>query len=285
MTLKPVLPALGLLGVVASVASAQTPSGPSFSLVFREVAFSACVDFLMDPAAATRQLDPGYRIIPAGSFTPLAPVLRREIEGDTVHIGWVAAQVCFIESPAISVEGTVLTPDKKMGGQEVVGYWAIAASRSDASFRPDQWFAVNLWTNDWHLDRLSNTAYIPMSVFKRALAPIPESNNHHYEIRIGKTVLSWDGGLIGRDSTETTTSLESDLVFEGERGIPWSATVQTRPRWNRSLPGIFRVEGKDDMAKALKASPIRIFGPMRFGGDARIDFYRKGASGASGSGG
>ncbi len=274
MTLRGWWPAVGLLGALATSASAQTPTGPGFSWVLRGVEFSACVEFLMDPVQATKQLQPGYQVVTAAGVAALSPVLRREVTADSVFAGWVPAQVCFMEAPAMTAGDAVFTPGKKMGALEVVGYWAIAATRPGGTAGLDQWFVAELWTNDWQVRRQTEAAFIPVSVIKHSLAPVPESSRHHFSVTVRKTVLSWDGQFAGRDSTETTEPRQSSQVFDGLRGIHWNATESFRPQWTRSLPGVFRVDGKDDLANALKASPIRMFGPMYWGGDARVDFSR-----------
>ncbi len=274
MTLGRLLASVGLLGAVAAPALAQAPAGPGYLWSFTGVEFSACVDFLVEPTLAGRQLDPGYQVIPAASFGALTPVLRREIEGDTVHAAWVPSRVCFIEGPQVTIGDNLLTPEKKMEGQEVVGYWAIAARRADGSPSSDQWFVAQFWTNDWRLRKQTEAQFIPVGMLKRSRRPIPESNRHRYEIKIGKTVLSWDGQLAGRDSTAASDPGQSSLIFQGTRSIQWKAAVSSQPIWTRTLPGVFRVEGKDDLAVALRASPIRMFGPMYWGGPARVEFTR-----------
>jgi hypothetical protein len=114
-----------------------------------------------------------------------------------------------------------------------------------------------------------------MAVFKRGLVAVPETVNHRYEVKIGKTVLSWSGQLLGRDSTPAAEPpAQTNLMLEGERQIRWNGTVTMTPQWTRFLPGVFNVQGKDDLAEALKASPIRMFGPMYWGGEARMEFTR-----------
>lgn len=274
MTLRPVLSALGLLGLLASSASAQGSAGPSFSLVLRGVTFSACVQFLVDPVEASKDLEDGYQIVPARSFPGLSPVLQREIEGDSVHGGWVPAQVCIYEAPSVSAGGGVLQAEGKMGNRQLVGYWGLGARRVGGNAAEGQWYAAALYTNDWHLERQAKTVYIPMTIVKRSMSPVPESTRHRYEVKLGKTTLTWDGEIGGRDSAQASTSIDASLVFTGLRDIQWHAVASSRPDWTRNLPGLFRVEGKDDLAKALKASPIRMFGPMFWGGDARLDFAR-----------
>jgi hypothetical protein len=275
MTPRRILPVLALLGLLAGSASAQASAGPGYSWVFHEVGFSACVDFLMDPVFAAKQLAPGFRIVPAASVTGLSPVLSREIAGDSVHLAWVPSRVCFLEGPTMTAGTTVLVPDAKIGSSEVVAFWAIAATRTEGVPREDEWFAVTLWANDWHAQKVTESAFIPVKMFKRSFAPVPESTRHLYQAHFGKTVLSWEGNLSDRDSTEVADSTAMHLGFTGKRNIAWAADVRLRPRWTRTLPGAFRVSGKDDLAKALQASPIRFFGPMDWGGDALVEFTRR----------
>lgn len=274
MRVGTLLASLGLLGVLAAPAMGQqSGSGDPSGLVWtlHGVEFAACVEFLIDPAQAAGLLGAGFSAVPASRFTPLSPVLQREVAGTAALGAWVASRLCFVESRSISVGDRRYSMDDD---REVVGYWGIAATRSAGAPRLDQWYMARLWANDWHVEKLTEAAYIPMAVFKRALDPVPESANHRYEIKIGKTILSWSGQVVGRDSTAATTSPPAGLVFDGHRHIPWNATVSAEPQWTRFLPGVFNVQGKDELAEALKASPIRMFGPMYWGGDAKVEFSR-----------
>jgi hypothetical protein len=274
VTLKHTLPALGLLGALATSAPAQEATGSGYVWVLRGVTFSACVDFLVDRDMAEKQLTPGFQVVPAGSFAPLSPVLRREIDGDSARSALIPAQVCVIESPTMNAGDGLYSPTTKMGGSEAVVYWAIAAMRAGATPTFDQWFVADYWTNDWRVRKQTESAFVPVSTFKRAMVAVPETSNHGYSITIGKTVLSWTGELAGRDSLASTDTGAVTQIFDGKRTIKWTATVYASPQWTRHLPGVFHVEGKNDLAKALKSSPIRMFGPMYWGGDVRIEFTR-----------
>lgn len=266
----------GLLGLLAAPLSAQRPGQPipaALEWTLRGVEFAACVDFLMAPEAAEKQLDEGYRAVPAASATSLHPALQREVASNATYAQWVPSRVCTIESKFMAVGERLAEPDEKQQ-REVVGYWGIAATRTDSAPHYDRWFAVHLWANDWHVERYTESSYIPVDLFKRALDSVPETTRHHYEVRIGKTILSWDGQLVGRDSTALQTPAPTTLIFDGQRGTRWIAEVTTQLQWQRLLPGVFRVQGKDDLAEALQASPIRMFGPMAWGGDARVAFHR-----------
>ncbi|MEZ4413594.1 MAG: hypothetical protein R2910_11465 [Gemmatimonadales bacterium] len=274
MTPRRILPALGLLGALATSAPAQDAAGSGYVWAFRDVSFSACVDFLMDREAAEKQLAAGFQVIPASSFTPLSPALSREVEGDSAKSAMIPAQFCIIEAPAMTSGDALYSPTNKMGMQEAVGYWGIAATRAGSAPTFDRWFVAGYWTNDWRVQKKTQAAFIPVKVFKRKFVPVPETSRQSYSVSIGKTAISWTGEMVGRDSTADTEAGSTSQMFEGRRTINWNATVHTSPRWTRTLPGVFHVEGKDDLAKALKGSPIRMFGPMQWGGEARIEFYR-----------
>jgi hypothetical protein len=275
MTLPRLLPALALLGALATPASSQSQAGPVYVWAFQGVTFSACVDFLMDSGMAAGQLAQGYQAIPAANFVSLAPVLRREIERDTILRGWIPAQVCFVEAPTMTSGDALLTPEGKMGTREMLGYWAIAGSRTGVASAPDGWFVAQYWTNDWRMQKRTEAAFIPMSVVKRKMVLVPESTNTEYAVTIGKTVLSWKGQMAGRDSTAYAEPRTATQIFTGKRSLEMTATVTATPQWSRTLPGVFHVAGKDDLAMALKGSPIRMFGPMYWGGDARVEFIRQ----------
>jgi hypothetical protein len=102
---------------------------------------------------------------------------------------------------------------------------------------------------------------------------VPESTRDRYQVRIGKTMITWEGTLPA-DSGTVPEALGATLVFNGQRKTTWTAQAALSPLWTGPLAGILRVEGKDDLAKALQASPIRTFGPLYGGGDGRVEFSR-----------
>jgi hypothetical protein len=265
---------LALLGIVAAPASAQgRPGGAAaFSWVVKDLRLAACMDFLIEPSFAEKQVPEEYHLIPAGRFSALSPVLARELTGDSVHTAWIPASVCVLEGASVTA-GDQFVASNKPGESVMVAYWGIAATRATGEPRFDQLYVAEFWTSDWHIQKPSQDALVHVSTLKRSQVKLPESVNDRYELKIGKTVLTWDGQL-KRDSTATTGPLAAALLYDGQRGVRFTATVTGQPTWTRNPAGVFRVSGKDDLAKALQASPVRHFGPLFWGGDARVDFLR-----------
>jgi hypothetical protein len=52
------------------------------------------------------------------------------------------------------------------------------------------------------------------------------------------------------------------------------ARLTLTPEWTKAMVGSLRVEGKDDLAVAIKASPIRFVGPAVVGGGGELVFGR-----------
>jgi len=262
----------GLLGLVALPASAQSPSAPVFAWAVKDVSLAVCVNFLVAPPVAEKLLPDGYRAIPASHYSRLSPILAREIGGDSAQEGMIPASYCVLEGASVTA-GNELVASNQPGTPVMLAFWGVAAARNDVEGRFDQLFALEFWTSDWHVQKPTQASYIQISTLKRSFGRLPESENDRYEIRMGKTILTWDGQL-KRDSTAVTTPMEASLLYDGQRSIRFTAALSAQPAWTRNPAGVFRVTGKDDLAKTLQASPIRQFGPVYWGGDARVDFFR-----------
>ncbi|MGH9894252.1 MAG: hypothetical protein ACREA0_20165, partial [bacterium] len=94
-----------------------------------------------------------------------------------------------------------------------------------------------------------------------------------HEAKLGRTRLVWSGRPAG-DSTGVEQAFEESWQVKGISGALWKVRAVLRPDWSRPLVGFLSVEGKDDLAKMLKASPIRFVGPRYQGGRAELIFSR-----------
>ena len=53
-----------------------------------------------------------------------------------------------------------------------------------------------------------------------------------------------------------------------------SARLVLRPQWTKAMVGSLRIEGSDDFADAIKASPVRFVAPAILGGGGELTFGR-----------
>jgi hypothetical protein len=226
----------------------------------------------MDPASAAAQLEVGFQPTPASRVAGLRTPLKYVVGSDTAYANWVPAHLCFLDYASVTSGEHLIHPE---GGEQssMVGYWAIAARRVGAGNGGDEVAVVRWWTSHWRIRQTTELAYIPMKVVERTWGKVPESTRDRYAVRIGKTFVTWEGTLPSGPGAVPAPLAES-LVFDGQRKTAWTAHATLTPQWTRPLAGVLRVEGKDDLAKALQASPIRSFGPLYGGGDGRVEFQR-----------
>ena len=96
------------------------------------------------------------------------------------------------------------------------------------------------------------------------------SSDDRFEVKVGKTLITWDGRL----ASDTTRLKEPVTCVGGRPRRIGAGGVQVKSRSDAgllaSMVGALKVEGKDDFAKALKASPTRFAGPAYQGGEGVV---------------
>jgi len=228
-----------------------------------------CVRFLMDPAAARKQVRPGTRLIRADQDQTLHLVLRSVISEQTNFAPWTPASLCLFYSDAIRLGGRRLG-SKDARKKQMLGVWTVAASEEGGARRD---IVLDLFGASAELVRAAERGGVKVREAGSAVSKAPATGNDLYDVRVGKTRLIWNGRAAG-DTTPVGQPLEHLWLTRGASGTFWRVKATFRPAWTRSLVGVLTVEGKDDLAKALKASPTRFVGPLYLGGEGELRFSR-----------
>jgi hypothetical protein len=273
------------LGVVAAVQLAATSSlaaqqdeaeGKTWQLGGLRKVF--CVQLLMDPAAkALKDLPTGYRPVPASEATDLHVSLRGVVEGQPEFAAWSPSRLCFDAVDTVRTDDYTLA-DRSGRHPQLFATWTVLASGPGG---PPGDVALKLFSNS---DRLIRSARLAGQEVREArllvgLVPAEDENGvpsseERFQVKVGKTLITWDGRPV-RDSSAikepvrrswSTTSLRGGGIATGE--------VVLSPAYERAMAGSLKVDGKDDFAKALKASPTRFAGPVYIGGAGSIAFHR-----------
>jgi hypothetical protein len=229
-----------------------------------------CVRFLVDPSLARRALHGGARLLPASQDETLHPALRSVIDGQPEFAAWAPSSLCLYYGDAVSVSG------RRFGSRDprkrqMIGVWTVAASESGRRTRQD--LALDLFGVGGELVQAAGSAKVKVSEAQSTVSKVPSTDNELYEVKIGKTRLTWNGRAVG-DSIRVEQPIRESWLAKGSSGTVWRVNATLRPEWSRSVVGVLRVEGKDDLAKALKASPIRFVGPVYEGGGGELRFSR-----------
>jgi hypothetical protein len=273
------LAATAALVVSASPVRAQDSNGSdkaTKSWQLNELRNGFCIQFLVDPAQAAGKLPKGNRPLPASQAQNLHPALRSVVEGQPEFAGWAPSSLCLFYFALVEVDGDQVR-DRNPSKSPMLGFWTVAAADSLSGKRQD--VALEVVTNSGHLESSAGQAGLEIRSIRSSFGPVPPdeegqtSGEDRYQIRIRKTQIIWDGRT-GSDSTRPKESVVQSWKAPGKRGGWVNGDLALTANWSRAMIGSLKVEGKDDLAKLLKASPIRFVGPVYQGGTGSLQFSR-----------
>ena len=101
---------------------------------------------------------------------------------------------------------------------------------------------------------------------------VPETQEDRYTLRYGKTTVRFDGHA-APDTMSSPGTISQVWWTEGDASTVWRGATILHPSSTHALVGALTIEGKGDLADALKASPIRLVGPVHSGGDGEVTFF------------
>jgi hypothetical protein len=121
--------------------------------------------------------------------------------------------------------------------------------------------------------RLAETSLIRMEHAEQAIGKVPEGTDDRYRVEMGRTIITWDGHLAGDSAGVAPQSVQTWHTLNS-RGARIRAQVTLTPQMQQNVAGSLQIAGNDDLAKSLRASPIRMVGPLYWGGAESITFVR-----------
>ena len=238
---------------------------------------SVCVHFLMDSVQADKELPREYRTVRAADFPDLAPALKTLIAGEPEYQGWVPAQWCSFYYDQLKVGDQSMgdaTPD--LDHTQYLGAYLIGAVPALDAATPatPSYYIATLRTPNWRWIRLAETSFIKMEFAERSIGKVPEGTDDRFRVEMsGRTVITWDGHLAG-DSAFAAPRAEQTWYTLNSRGARIRAQVTLTPEKRQNIAGSLQIAGNDPVAKSLRASPIRMVGPLSWGGSGTLSFAR-----------
>lgn len=236
-----------------------------------------CVQLLLDPASpALQDLPTGYRPVPASEAADLHVSLRSVVDGQPEFAAWSPSRLCFDAMDTVYTDAFTLA-DRSGRHPQLFASWTVLAA---APGSPPGDVALKLYSNS---DRLIRSARLAGQVVREArlvvgLVPAEDENGvpsseERFQVKMGKTVITWDGSA-ARDSSVVREPVRRSWTMTGARDGLSVGEVVLSPASQRAMVGALKVDGKDDIAKALRASPTRFAGPVYRGGAGSIVFRR-----------
>jgi hypothetical protein len=228
------------------------------------------VRFLVDPKRAAGDLKQGFLLVRADQDETLHSALRQVVQSQPEFAPWVPSSLCFYYTDAVQVGGRrIAERDPRIA--QMVGIWSLAAVEQGSGARRD--LVLDMYASRERLRTAAAANLVQLHEAEAGFRAATDTSGTEYRQTIGKTQLVWSGRTTG-DSSRIERPIVEAWRVPGVRGVTWSAQLSLSPAWARGLAGSLRVEGKGDLAKALKASPIRFVGPFYRGGGGELRFTR-----------
>lgn len=263
---------LALAACCASSAGAQTGTQVKEERVWGLEGLRAgyCVRFLVDPEMAARQLKEGFLLLRADRDEALHPALRQVVQSQPEFGSWAPSSICFYYTDAVRVGGRRIA-EKNPRIAQMVGIWSLGSVEQGTGARRD--LMLDMYASRERLRTAAAAHLVPLHQAEVGFTPPTDTSGTEYRQKIGKTQLIWSGRTAG-ESTRVDTPIVDTWQLSGLKGVTWAAKLALSPNSARPLVGSLQVEGKGDLAKALKASPIRFVGPFYRGGGGELRFTR-----------
>jgi hypothetical protein len=239
-----------------------------------------CVHLLVDSATVAEDLPPEFQLLRADQAEDIHPSLRTVIESQPNFASWSPSSFCLYYLDAIDA-GPVRVESSNPQKAPMLGMWTVGAIEVASGSRRD--VALQLVTNSGRLQRAGGAAGVRIREIRSSVGKVPENQDEpepvtpdraepddRYQLKIGKTVLTWDGHPAA-DSTRMEEAISRHWVTSG-REVAGKVTLSAQ--WRRALIGSLRIEGKDAFARALKGSPTRFVGPLYQGGAGELALSR-----------
>ena len=223
-----------------------------------------CIHFLVDPALAGGLPFGGTALATAGDAPALHPAVRTLVAGSPEYSAWIPSSLCLYQFASVTTPSGAVTDRSDPQGFLV---WSSPAATAGAPA------PAEIMVSNGRLARQSSQPQVGFGRFELGRAPIPETAKEELVLKVGKTLLTWQGRM-GTDSAVVQAPEEMTWRVDGSQGSVWTARARVGGRTERAMIGALRVEGKGDLAQMLGASPIRFAGPVKVGGEGRVEFTR-----------
>ena len=203
--------------------------------------------------------------------------MRSVVAHQPEFAGWTPSKICMYYMETVDV-GSLTVTERDPEKAPMIGIWSLSAVQGGGNTAQD--VALRLFTNNGRLERAAEISGLDLRRVRSEVKEIPNENDAaappigvRRTVRLNKTLLTWEGRQVS-DSAKAEGALTLLWRADSKRRGPMTARLALTPDWTKGMAGSLRVEGEDDFAEAVKASPIRFVGPAVMGGSGQLAFGR-----------
>lgn len=260
-----------LLGMVTAIARpvAAQDNPPFWRWVDARDGF--CIWYLADPAEAPGLLPPGVAPRPSAQTTQLPDILRRIVQDEPRFAAWIPGLVCVGRFAVVAANGEPVASMEREGRPVLYVLSALAAEGGGGG-DDLEWQLLELGLDAGPLERIANGLDLGPASRSLPVRQGVEGEDDQWALRLDGAELIWSGHRAGGSRVGSTQMMSFGYV--GRRNSVWRIDVQTAPAGEQDQVGSLRVEGRGELARALKSSPIRAVAALQAGGEATMTFRR-----------
>lgn len=236
-----------------------------------------CVWYLTDPELAPKFLPKGGVARTAATVEGLPPMLQRVVQDEPRFQSWVPAVLCIGRYASVQVDGRQMDRAKDPD-RPVLVTWQAIAMETPLGVQGAGWLLTHVGGDAPMLERAAGNSTVAFRGRElrndRVQGEQGEAIEDAWEFRVDGVKLFWNGRQVGDLRVGTTRTMS--FGYAGARTAIWGVEIESAPGQERTAIGSLRVEGKNDLATALKGSPVRAIGPAELGGRTTVTFRRPG---------
>ncbi|MFL5493334.1 MAG: hypothetical protein ACJ8DC_03010 [Gemmatimonadales bacterium] len=199
------------------------------------------------------------------------------LKGQPEFASWTPSRLCLYALDTLQAKDFTFA-NKKARKPLLFGVWTAAAAELAGGARRE--VALLVLSNNERLIHSAKAAGAQVRSVTLVVGKVPHGEEEdtvasatadRFQVKLGKTVVTWDGHA-SSDSTAAAGQMEEVawIAAPDHRG-PAAGRLVLRPRWSRVMIGSLRIIGKDEVATALKASPVHFVGPQYERGSGTLE--------------
>lgn len=262
--------AIALVALLArsapAAAQATLPKDATWTLEGGEGGY--CISYLVDPNLARNLVPSSTSLIPAGTGDD-HPALANYIKEEPRFAQWIPGMICLGFYQRVK-SGTKTLAEAKPNRPIIIATSAIAAQGAHGVPGANA-YLLDLMTSDRGLANAADAIGVDMSTIELTQKIKDEGADPTVTLTFSGVQVLWSGHAIGDSSVGKTRSVS--FGYGGPRSVSWLINMETAFRTSRLLQSVLWVEGKNSLAKALRASPGRAIGPYESGSASTITFH------------
>ena len=230
---------------------------------------SYCIWYLADPDLARSLVPSSIALAPAGTGAGLPPLLARTVQDEPRFAQWIPGAICIAAYDRVTSGGRTLAQGKA-GRPVIVGTNSLAASEA-RGFPTATSYLIDFMTDQRSLSRAADAAGFGMDGITVLTKQQVGADDPRVSITVAGVQITWSGHAIGDSGVGKTRSMS--FGYGSGRAPSWLIDLESAPASTRLMAGSLEVDGRNTLARALKASPVRGIGPEDSGGTVTLTFH------------